>query len=159
VLYWSRGELTALVALLILLLTGTGVLCYRQGMRAARHQGGEPRFLATSAPPPVASVVPAAGSASPAAEAASAPAPPARTAPPRPPKGAGVGTIGLNQATAAQLEALPGIGPVSAKRIVAYRAQLAKANGRGFTSLDQLLDVPGIGPKRFAILRSHLRLD
>ena len=61
--------------------------------------------------------------------------------------GAGAGPSGsgqrvnLNTATVADLDALPGIGPVLAGRIVAYRT----AEGP-FTSVDQLDDVPGIGP-------------
>jgi competence protein ComEA len=62
-------------------------------------------------------------------------------------KGAGAASSGpasllnLNTATAADLDGLPGIGPVLAQRIVDYRDQ----RGR-FTAVDQLDDVPGIGP-------------
>ncbi|MCU1669323.1 MAG: Competence protein ComEA-like protein with helix-hairpin-helix repeat region [Blastococcus sp.] len=49
--------------------------------------------------------------------------------------------LNLNTATAADLDGLPGIGPVLAQRIVDYRDQ----QGR-FTAVDQLDDVPGIGP-------------
>jgi competence protein ComEA len=49
--------------------------------------------------------------------------------------------VNLNTATAPELDALPGIGPVLAGRIVDYRT----AEGP-FTSVDQLDDVPGIGP-------------
>ena len=49
-------------------------------------------------------------------------------------------TIHLNTATAAELEALPGIGPVLAERIVQYRA----AHGP-FQRLDQLHEVKGVG--------------
>jgi competence protein ComEA len=49
--------------------------------------------------------------------------------------------INLNAASAGELDGLPGIGPVLAERIVAYRT----AQGP-FTSVDQLDDVPGIGP-------------
>jgi competence protein ComEA len=56
------------------------------------------------------------------------------------------GKLNLNTATAAELDALPGVGPVLAQRIVDHRAQ------RPFTSVDQLDDVPGIGPARAAEL-------
>ena len=49
--------------------------------------------------------------------------------------------VDLNAATAADLDALPGIGPVLAQRIVDHRTR----NGP-FRSVDQLDDVPGIGP-------------
>ena len=51
------------------------------------------------------------------------------------------GRVDLNTATAAELDTLPGIGPVLAERIVAYRT----AEGP-FRSVDELEDVPGIGP-------------
>jgi competence protein ComEA len=49
--------------------------------------------------------------------------------------------VNLNTASAGELDALPGIGPVLAERIVAHRT----AQGP-FASVDQLDDVPGIGP-------------
>jgi competence protein ComEA len=51
------------------------------------------------------------------------------------------GPVNLNTATAQELDALPGIGPVLAERIVAHRAEQGS-----FRSVDQLDDVPGIGP-------------
>ena len=51
------------------------------------------------------------------------------------------GRVNLNTATVGDLDALPGIGPVLAERIVDHRT----AQGP-FTSTDQLDDVPGIGP-------------
>ena len=57
------------------------------------------------------------------------------------------GPVNLNTATAGELDALPGIGPVLAQRIVDYRSQ----QGR-FTTVDQLDDVPGIGPALYARL-------
>lgn len=61
--------------------------------------------------------------------------------------------LSLNRASAQELEALPGIGPVLAGRIVAYRA----ANGP-FRHVDDLINVSGIGPKLLEQLRPHLRL-
>lgn len=54
------------------------------------------------------------------------------------------GLINLNTATSAQLEQLPGVGPVTAGNIIAWRDE----NG-GFASIDQLQEVPGIGAKTF----------
>ena len=56
--------------------------------------------------------------------------------------------LNLNTATVAQLETLPGIGPALAQRIVDYRT----ANGP-FGSLDDLLDVSGIGPAKLDAIR------
>jgi competence protein ComEA len=55
--------------------------------------------------------------------------------------GAG-GKVNLNTATAAELELLPGIGPALASRILAHRARIGR-----FTSITQLDDVEGIGPR------------
>jgi competence protein ComEA len=68
------------------------------------------------------------------------------------------GKINLNTATAEQLDALPGIGPALAQRIIQLRNQLKRQNGRGFQSIEQLLEVPGIGPKRFADIRGRVSL-
>ena len=58
------------------------------------------------------------------------------------------GVVSLNDATEAELDALPGVGPVTAASIVAWR----DANGP-FTSVDQLSEVDGIGPSRLEKLR------
>lgn len=67
--------------------------------------------------------------------------------------GASAGTsagsrLDLNLATLEQLDALPGVGPVTAQRILDWRDQ----HGR-FASVDQLREVDGIGDKRFEALR------
>lgn len=56
--------------------------------------------------------------------------------------------VSLSTATAAQLEELPEVGPATAAKIVAYREE----NGP-FTSVDQLLEVPGIGEKTLEAFR------
>jgi competence protein ComEA len=59
--------------------------------------------------------------------------------------------INLNTATAEQLEAIPGIGPVLAQRIIEYR----QTHGR-FQSVDELLEVHGIGAKRLENMRPYV---
>lgn len=61
---------------------------------------------------------------------------------------AATGPVHLNSATLEQLDALPGVGPVTAQKIVDYRTQHG-----GFGSVDELDAVPGIGPARLADLR------
>lgn len=61
---------------------------------------------------------------------------------------AGDGRVNLNTADVAALDTLPRIGPAIAQRIIDWR----EANGR-FTSVDDLLSVPGIGDKMLAGLR------
>lgn len=59
--------------------------------------------------------------------------------------------VNLNTATEAELEELPGVGPVLAGRIVQWRSD----NG-DFTSVDQLQEVDGIGPSTFEDLRDEV---
>lgn len=61
---------------------------------------------------------------------------------------AAAGPLRLSTATLAELDALPGVGPVTAQRIVDYR----EAHGP-FRSVDELDAVPGIGPARLEQLR------
>lgn len=77
-------------------------------------------------------------------------APPARPGSVKPKPGE---AVDLNKATVQELDALPGVGPVTAAAIVAWR----QANGK-FTSVDQLADVEGIGPARLEKLRALVRV-
>src|SRR3984957_18667546 len=72
---------------------------------------------------------------------------------PRPAKGAPTALINLNTATVEQLDTLPGVGPVRAAAIVAWR----NAHGK-FTSVEQLGEVDGIGPGRLEKLRPLVRV-
>ncbi|MFF8897423.1 helix-hairpin-helix domain-containing protein [Streptomyces lydicus] len=58
------------------------------------------------------------------------------------------GPVSLSTATEQQLDALPGVGPVLARHIIEFRTQHG-----GFTSVEQLRQVTGIGDRRFADLR------
>ena len=74
------------------------------------------------------------------------PGSPPAAAPPAAGGGSGAASpVNLNVATVADLDALPGIGPVLAQRIVDHRAREGQ-----FSSVDQLNDVAGIGPTIFA---------
>jgi len=61
---------------------------------------------------------------------------------------ASTGPVSLSAATAEQLDTLPGAGPVTAQKIVAYRQQHG-----AFRSVDELDAISGIGPSRIANLR------
>jgi len=61
--------------------------------------------------------------------------------------------VSLNSATAEQLETLDGVGPATAQKILDWRRQHG-----GFRSIDDLGEVPGIGPKRLAALRGKVQL-
>ncbi|SFK35040.1 ComEA family DNA-binding protein [Streptomyces pini] len=58
------------------------------------------------------------------------------------------GPVSLNAATAEQLDTLPGIGPVMARRIIDHRTERG-----GFSSVEELREVSGIGERRFAELK------
>jgi len=62
-----------------------------------------------------------------------------------------VGVVNLNTASQAELEALPGIGPRTAERILEYRQK----NG-SFKKIEDLMNVKGIGEKSFLKLKAHL---
>ena len=84
------------------------------------------------------------------------PPPPPPAGPTRPggsrPGGAGA-LVDLNRATADELDALPGVGPATATAIITWRTE----NG-GFRRVDDLLEVPGIGPARLERLRPLVRV-
>lgn len=63
----------------------------------------------------------------------------------------GAGPVNLNSATAEQLDTLDGVGPATAQKILEYRAQHG-----GFATVDDLGQIPGIGPKRLEALRAQV---
>lgn len=67
--------------------------------------------------------------------------------------GASDSTVSLNSGNEADFDSLPGVGPVLAGRIVAWRTEHKR-----FTAIDELQEVPGIGPKVFANLKDLVRL-
>lgn len=64
------------------------------------------------------------------------------------------GVININTATAAELEALPGIGPALAERIVEYRAEYG-----AFQMPEELMNVSGIGEKTYAGLAEQITVS
>jgi competence protein ComEA len=67
--------------------------------------------------------------------------------------GASPPQLDLNAATVGELEALPGVGPVTAAKIIAWREE----HGR-FTRVEELQEVAGIGPKTYADIAPYCRV-
>jgi comEA protein len=63
-------------------------------------------------------------------------------------------TVPLNTASQTDLEKIPGIGPVMAKRILSYRGQ----KGR-FKTVEELLSVKGMGPKKLLKIRPYIKMQ
>ena len=61
--------------------------------------------------------------------------------------------LDINRATLAQLDTLPGIGPVTAQRIIDYRNQVGRIN-----ALDDLKKISGLGGAKFEEIKSLLRV-
>ena len=62
--------------------------------------------------------------------------------------------LNLNTATPKQLEALPGIGPVLANRIVEFRDKKG-----GYKRIEDLLAIPGVSEKKWKVLRQYLTVQ
>lgn len=62
--------------------------------------------------------------------------------------------VNINTATAMQLETLTGVGPATAKAIISYRTSKG-----AFTKVEDLLNVPGIGPSKLAAMRNEISVS
>src|SRR5262245_38827545 len=110
---------------LLLLLGALHDLTRARAPRWAPPAGGTPRVMASEPAPSIRATIPGADSTE------------------RP--------TDLNRATVAELDRLPGIGPVLARRIVEHRERHG-----AFRSTEELLAVPGIGPRLFERLRTRV---
>ena len=63
------------------------------------------------------------------------------------------GTVNLNTASIVELQKIPGVGPAMAEKLLQFRNE----NG-GFKSVDDLLQIPGIGDKKFAKMQPFTRV-
>ena len=64
------------------------------------------------------------------------------------------GTVNINTADSETLQRLPGVGPATAQRIIEYRER----KGR-FSAREELMEVRGIGPKKFAKMKALVRVQ
>ena len=69
------------------------------------------------------------------------------------PKAKATGPVSLNTGSEAQLETLPGVGPSTAQKILDYRQEHG-----GFSSVEEITAVKGIGPKKFDKMKPFLKL-
>lgn len=127
---WTDGERRGVLLVVALLVTGT----LHDVWRSAR--------------PPVPAPSPAS-----ARGAEPAPEPPGAPAPVASDSGAAAPRLDLNLADAHALDALPGIGPVLAERILRERRRRG-----GFQSIEELLSVPGIGPRLYERLSPRVQV-
>ncbi len=65
----------------------------------------------------------------------------------------GEGYVNINTADEIELQRLPGVGPATAKKIISYRTTFGR-----FKSPEQLMDVKGIGPKKFQKMQPFVRI-
>ena len=82
-----------------------------------------------------------------------APVAPASAAPGTVPSTSTTATVNLNTADQVALESIPGIGPVTATAIIAYRTEIGQ-----FESFEQLLEITGIGPATLESMRPYVTL-
>ena len=61
------------------------------------------------------------------------------------------GKININRADSDQLQEIPGVGPATAQKIIEYR----QSSGN-FSSIEELMEISGIGEKTFAEMKDHI---
>jgi competence protein ComEA len=64
------------------------------------------------------------------------------------------GKINLNTATEQQLMLLPGVGETTAKKIIEYRTE-----NNGFTTVEDIMNVSGIGEKKFEQMKPYIKVE
>lgn len=167
----TKGELQAILFIAVSLLVGAVVLL------AKRYDSSLLPDLAPNAERPSAVLDPSARSPAERGDAATSPETPSReqsnpsavtsiVESGRPDTGAPIkatspktissvddGLVRVNTATASELQRLPGIGPTLAERIIAFRRRSG-----AFASIEQMLEVKGIGPAKLERLRPHVVL-
>jgi competence ComEA-like helix-hairpin-helix protein len=135
---FTTQEIRAILLLLVALLVGSGITLYKRthpqfASELVMEKAGLTPVgnLQTTAPPPAGRQIPKGSD--------------------QPPKRV---RININQATAEELESVPGLGPKLSQRIVEYR------NIHGsFHKLEDLVNVSGIGPKNLEKIQDHLVVE
>jgi competence ComEA-like helix-hairpin-helix protein len=125
-LNFTPQETKALIFLLVALLLGSGIILYKR-----THPGFAPQLRLEK------SGIDSPGQAGYLSE-----------------PGLGENKIDLNQATAAELQLLPGLGPALSRRVVEFR----EAKGE-FKLIEEIMQVPGIGPKTFERIKEYLTIE
>ncbi len=157
---WSNADLSGL-NLAAKLVDGSQLRVPKVGTVAKSPQAAAQRTR-SSAPPRLEGVAPMPVAVPPAYQASVEPVYSTTTAPnPSPaksPRSAGAkkapaAPIAINTATAEELAQLPGVGPSTAAAILAYRQERG-----GFSSINELNEVKGIGPKKLEKMRPFVRL-
>jgi competence ComEA-like helix-hairpin-helix protein len=147
----NAGERRGALVVVLLLAIGTAYDLWRAqrtppvapgGARAAARDGTPPDGAGDARGGPARDQGTGAAAARPASDTAARGAPPERA------------VLDLNRAGAAELDALPGIGPVLARRIVEHRARHGP-----FRRVEELRAVRGVGPRLLNRLRPRLRVD
>lgn len=132
------------IGVLVIALATSLTLLIQQSMSLAHEPGGIPTAGATAGTTPDAPPQSTPTPSEPAEATAATPAEPTTNEPTFTP-------VDLNTASQTQLESVKGIGPVTAANIIAYRASAGR-----FTSVDELLNVQGIGAKTLEKIRPYV---